>query len=91
MILLAAFLVSRSCGSSSTSVSKEEAIEIASGAVDYEPDKVIVRFLQRGVRPQAFWAVSLQTLDGEGEIDRLTVVVVDAETGEIDEVRVQRE
>lgn len=52
---------------------------------------MLVRFLQRGVRPQAFWAVSLQTLDANGEIERLTIVIVDANTGEVDEVRVQQE
>jgi hypothetical protein len=88
---LAAFLVSRSCGSSATAISQDEAQAIARGAVDYEPDRVLVRYLQRGVRPQSFWAVSLQTLDATGAIDRLTVVVVDAQTGEIDEIRERKE
>ncbi len=90
-ILSAAFLVSRSCGSSGTAVSQDEAQAIAREAIDYEPDRVLVRYLQRGVRPRSFWAVSLQTLDAAGEIDRLTVVVVDAQTGEIDEIRVREE
>jgi hypothetical protein len=41
------------------------------------------------VRPRSFWAVSLQTVDATGEIDRVTVVVVDAQTGEIDQIRVR--
>jgi hypothetical protein len=87
LVLLAAFLVSRSCGSSETDVSKEEAVEIARDEVDFAPERTQVRYLKRGLQSQAFWAVSLSTLDEAGLPDRVVVVVVDATTGEVDEIR----
>jgi hypothetical protein len=47
-----------------------------------------VRFLRRGLESEAFWAVSLSTLDDAGSTERAVVVVVDANTGEVEEIRV---
>jgi hypothetical protein len=87
LVLLVAFLVSRSCGSRDTEISQEEAIEIARDEIDYEPDRVGVRFLPQGFQSRPSWAVSLSTENAEGELTRVTVVVVDGRTGEILEVR----
>ena len=87
LVLLAAFLVSRSCGSRDTVISQEEAVEIARDEIDYEPDRVGIRFLPQGFQSRPSWAVSLSTVDTEGELTRVTVVVVDGETGEIIEMR----
>ena len=87
LVLLAAFLVSRSCGSRDTEISQEEAIEIARDEIDYEPNRVGVRFLPQGFQSRPSWAVSLSTENAEGELTRVTVVVVDGRTGEILEVR----
>lgn len=56
--------------------------------VSYRPDRTQVRLVRRGL-PQSrpFWAVSLSTLDSEGRLDRVTVVIVDAQTREVEEVR----
>jgi hypothetical protein len=86
-VLLLAFLASRSCASRDTDVSQEEAVEIAREEVDFEPDRVSVRFVPRGVPSQPYWAVSLSTEDTEGRLERVTVVVVDARTGDVEEVR----
>jgi hypothetical protein len=85
---LLAVAVSRSCASSEGQISKEEAIEIAKREVAYEPDRTQVRLIRRGV-PQSrpFWAVSLSTLDSSGRLDKVTVVVVDAQTRAVEEVR----
>ena len=88
-VLLAALLVARSCGSRDTDVSKEEATEIARQRIDYEPNRVMTRFVPRGVQSRPSWAVSLGVADGRGGFRRLTVVVVDARTGRIVEVRRQ--
>jgi hypothetical protein len=82
-VLLAAFLVSRSCGSSDPDISQERAIQIASGELNFEPECVQVRFLRRGLRSEPFWAVSLWTLTEAGEFDKLTVVLVNADSGRI--------
>ena len=87
-VLLAALLVSRSCGSSETAVDHREAIEIAKGEIDYEANRVIVRLLKRGLGSDEYWAVSLSRYDSAGRLGRSTVVIIDAQSGEVDEVRV---
>lgn len=89
-VLLAAFLVSRSCGSSETQLSQDRAAEIAQGSIDYEPDRVQVRYLKRGFQSSGFWAVSLSTVDRAGSYTRTTVVVVDAQSGDVVEIRRDR-
>jgi len=88
-VLLAAFLVTKSCGSRETEISKEEAVEIARGKIDYEPDRVMTRFVPRGIKSRPNWAVSLATLRDDGRLERVTVVVVDGETGQVVETRIQ--
>jgi hypothetical protein len=87
VVLVAAFLVSRSCGSNETSVSKEQAVEIARGQVNFTPDRTMVRYLKRGFQSRGFWAVSLSILTEAGATDRVVVVVVDAGTGDVEEIR----
>ena len=70
-------------------MSKEEAAEIAREAVDFEPERVMTRFLPRGIRSRPAWAVSLSLVGAGGRLENITVVVVDAELGEIVEVRKQ--
>ena len=89
-VLLAALVSSRSCGSSETAVPHREAIEIAKDEVDYEPDRAVVRLLKRGLGSDEYWVVSLSTYDSSGGLDRSTVVIVDAQTGEVDEVRQEK-
>jgi hypothetical protein len=68
-------------------VSQSEAEQIAREAVDYEPDRVLVRVIRRGIPARSYWAVSLQTLEGGNSPDLVTVVVIDGQTGEITEIR----
>ena len=86
-VLLLALLVSRGCGSSGDDISKEEAIAIAKREIAYRPDRTQVRLLRRGFQSRPFWAVSLATVDSHGRLDRVTVVLVDARTSEVEEVR----
>ncbi len=88
-VLVAAFIVMQSCGSRESEISKEEAVEIARGKIEYEPDRVMTRFVPRGVHSRPNWAVSLSTLGADGSLERITVVVVDGRTGEVVETRVQ--
>jgi hypothetical protein len=88
-VLLAAFAASRSCASPDTRISQEEAVAIAKKQIDYVPEKVQVRFLKRGFQSRSFWAVSLSTVGADGRLERVTVVVVDARSGAVDEIRRQ--
>ena len=88
-VLIAALLVARSCGSRDTEVTSNEAAEIARGEVSFEPDQVVTRFVPRGIESRPTWAVSLSTLAAGGALERVTVVVVDARTGDVIEVHDQ--
>jgi hypothetical protein len=86
VVLLAAFLVARSCGSSAPGVSQERAVEIARGAIDFEAASVQVRNLPTGVQGKRSWAVSLYN----GTIERPTrcrLVQLDADSGRIEAVK----
>lgn len=86
-VLVAAFLVSKSCGAVGDEISQKQAVEIARTQIDYKPDRVMVRLLKRGVKSRPYWAVSLATVAATGALERVTVVVIDAKTGEIGEIR----
>ena len=89
VVLVAAFVVAKSCGSRDTEVTKEEAAEIARERIDFEPDRVMTRFIPRGTRSMPAWAVSLSTTGAGGRLENVTVVVVDANDGNVLEIRKQ--
>jgi hypothetical protein len=86
-LLLVILLVSRTCAQARVSVSQKDAVATARAEIDYTPDGHNVRFLRRGVTQHPYWAVSLWTRgpDGVG-LDRVTVVLVDARSGDVAEV-----
>lgn len=86
-VLVAAFVVSKSCGAVGDEISQEQAVTIAREEIDYEPERVMVRLLKRGLKSRPYWAVSLATVADTGALERVTVVVVDAKTGEVSEIR----
>ena len=82
-LLLVALLVSRSCGTSDRQITQERAVSIAREATPFEPDKVQIRLVQRGIPPSAFWAVSLYDVDANENPTRVNVVLVDGRTGAV--------
>jgi hypothetical protein len=82
-LLLVALLVSRSCAATDRQVSQERAMSIARAATPFEPDKVQIRLVQRGIPPRAVWAVSLYNVDVNENPTRVKVVLVDGRTGTI--------
>jgi hypothetical protein len=87
LILLAALLVARSCGKTEADVSQAQAIAIAKKHVDFDPNNVMIRLVKRGLNSKEFWAVSLSNKQADGSLANLTVVVIDADTGEVDEIQ----
>ena len=83
VVLLAAFGVARGCGSAGRNVSSDEAIAIARKSTTFQPDKVQIRFIQRGIPPRPAWAVSLYDVSPRGLPINVHVVVVDANTGTV--------
>lgn len=81
-VLLLAFVALKTCASHEDNVGYEEAEVIAREQVDFEPDKVLVRGVQRGLDAHLYWAVSLSTQNAAGLRVECATVLVDAETGE---------
>jgi hypothetical protein len=86
LLLPLTFLASRSCGDTRHQISQNEAIAIAKGEITYRPDGANVRFVRRGIPSRTYWAVSLWQRAADGGHTNVTVVVVDAETGEVTQV-----
>jgi len=85
-VLVAAFVVARSCGSSEGAVSKDEALEIAREEISFEPDGEQIRNIARGVPQRRAWAVSLYTGTATRP-ERVVLVQIDSESGEVLSVR----
>ena len=82
VVFLLAFIALKTCAAHDEEISFEEAEAIAREEVDFEPDKVLVRGVQRGLDAHLFWAVSLSTQNAAGVREECATVLVDAETGE---------
>lgn len=90
-VLVGAFLVSRSCGTSDIKVTQEEAVEMATAEAGFEPADTQVRLLRQGIDRHPFWIVSLSTLSPDGDTYAdLAVARVDATSGDIVELREQK-
>jgi hypothetical protein len=85
-VLVLAVVAAKSCASRDTEVSSDEAVEIAREEIDYAPDRVMVRFTPRGVNSRPYWAVSLSTVDAAGNLELVTVVLVNARTGDVEQI-----
>jgi hypothetical protein len=88
LVLVAALVVARTCGSHGREVSQEEAIEIAKSEAVFTPCAergcVVVRAVQQGIPTRLVWIVGLaESLDEDGRPTRFVNFLVDARTGEI--------
>jgi hypothetical protein len=70
-------------------VTTDEAVEIATAQVDFEPTSHQIRLIKRGLQSQEIWLVGLERRDENGVITNATSVLVDADTGEVVEIRVE--
>jgi hypothetical protein len=90
-LLLVIFVTSRSCQQSQIRLTKDQAITKAEGRIAFKPTRVQVRLLRQGVGSHPFWIVSLSIPRKDKEtFAELAVVRVDANTGKVADVRVQR-
>ena len=95
LVLALALVVSQSCQKSQIRITKENAITRAERAIDFDPSRTQVRLLRQGLNSRPFWIVSLSVpKPGTGpntqEFSELAVVRVDANTGKVTDVKVQR-
>jgi hypothetical protein len=85
-LLVVALLVTRLPGRGHQEISEERAVEIARPQAGFTPEGHNIRLVRRGIPPRPFWAVSFWIKDKAGNPTRVTVVVVDASTGRIDQI-----
>ena len=74
-------------GRSTPKVSKSEALEISRPRVDFVPGGHQIRYIKRGIPPHGYWVVSYFIRKEGGGYKRVTVVVLDATSGRVTEVR----
>ncbi len=83
MIVLAlAGISARSCGSSDSALSQDQAIAAARKALVFKDERVLTRYLNQGIPPRGTWIVSFYTGPPEKPVLAQTILV-DAETGSI--------
>ena len=94
-LTLLTFLASRSCQQDQIRITKEQAIATAERQVKFDPTRVQVRMLRQGLNSRPNWIVSLSIPAGgavtaEQKFKELALVRVDANTGKVVSVQVQR-
>jgi hypothetical protein len=80
-VFLLAFLATKTCAARGDEIDPDEAEAIAREEVDFEPEQVLVRGVQRGLDAHLYWAVSLSTTNAAGIRVECATVLVDSETG----------
>jgi hypothetical protein len=91
LALAAAFAVSQTCQKSQIRISKDQAIARAEQRVSFEATDKQVRLLRQGVQSRPFWMVSLSIPGNQaGTFKELAVVQINANTGQVAKVEVQR-
>ena len=90
VILVAALVVSRSCQQSQIRLTKDQAIARAEAQVSFKPTREQVRLLRQGLSSRPMWIVSLSIPRKNGTFAQLAVARVDANTGKIVDLKVQR-
>ncbi len=87
LVLAAALVVARTCGSNNQEISQDEAIEIAKENASFDPcpqlQCVQIRYVPRGIPVRGYWGVVLSdTLDSDGQPNRTESFLIDVQTGE---------
>jgi hypothetical protein len=82
-----ALVLARVLERSGAQISEERAVAVARPYVEFTPEGHNIRLVRRGIPPRPFWAVSFWIKDATGDPTRVTVVVVNADTGDVTEVR----
>lgn len=88
LVLVAAFVVARTCGSANRQITKDEAVAIAEENAAFEPcpqqQCIQIRYVPRGIPVQGYWAVVLSDeLDEEGQPNRIESFLIDVSTGDV--------
>ena len=83
------YLNSVTCQKSQIRFDKDQAITRAEREVSFEPTRTQVRMLRQGIGSKPFWSCCSRSAPGR-HLLRAAVVRVDANTGKVEDARVQR-
>jgi hypothetical protein len=94
-LLALTFVVSRTCQKDNVRITKDQAIAMAERQIDFKPTRKQIRFLRQGLGARPFWIVSLSIPFRGSQLNtqrfkELAVVEINANTGKVTNVRVQR-
>jgi hypothetical protein len=94
-LVLLTFVASRSCQQDQVRITKGQAISTAKRQIQFHPTRVQVRMLRQGLNSRPNWIVSLSiprrgTTIAQEQFSELALVRVDANTGKVVDVKVQR-
>jgi len=82
-----ALVLSRVLDRGGAQISEERAVDVARPHAGFSPEGHNIRLVRRGIPPRPFWAVSFWIKDASGDPTRVTVVLVNADTGDVTEVK----
>jgi hypothetical protein len=86
-LLVVGIVLVRVLGKTKPHVSESRAIQIAQPKIDFVPEGHTIRYVRRGIPPHGYWIVSFWIHKTGGGYKRVTVVLVDASSGRVTEVR----
>jgi hypothetical protein len=87
-LLALGLVLTRVLGRTTPKVSKADAVAVARPNVDFKPQGYNIRLVRQGIPPRPVWAVSfwIRKIGGDG-YSRITLVLVDANSGRVMQVR----
>jgi hypothetical protein len=86
-LLALGLVLTRVLGRTTPKVSKQEAVAVARPNVKFNPQGHNIRLVRQGIPPRPVWAVSFWIRKSGGGYSRITVVLVDANSGRVMQVR----
>jgi hypothetical protein len=86
-LLALGLVLTRVLGRTTPKLSKADAVGVARPNVDFKPQGYNIRLVRQGVPPRPVWAVSFWIRKAGGGFSRITVVLVNANSGQIIQVR----
>ena len=86
-LLVLGLLLTRVLGRTTPKLSKQDAVAVARPNVDFKPQGYNIRLLRQGIPPRPVWAVSFWIRKSGGGYSRITLVLVDANNGQVMQVR----
>jgi hypothetical protein len=89
-LIVIGLVLTRVVGGTKPHVSDDRAVAIGRAHVDFKPEGHTVRFVRRGIPPRGYWLVSYWVRAAGGGYKRITLVLVDANSGNVTEVRRSR-